>query len=80
MNSRLSYKQYISKLSKEELQSLLKTNERRLLIRTIFLILVAICAVFVMPILAIFPIAVLLITGYWLMQNNNEIKREIEKR
>lgn len=80
MNSRLSYKQYISKLSKEELQSLLKTNERRLLIRTIFLILVTICAVFVMPILAIFPIAVLLITGYWLMQNNNEIKREIEKR
>ena len=57
MNRKLSYKEYISKLSKEELQSLLKTNERRLLIRTIFLILVTVCAVFVMPILAIFPIS-----------------------
>ena len=80
MNRKLSYKEYISKLSKEELQSLLKTNERRLLIRTIFFILFTVCAVFVMPILAIFPIAVLLITGYWLMQNNNEIKKKIEKR
>ena len=33
-----------------------------------------------MPILVIFPIAILLITDYWLLQNNKAIQDEINRR
>ena len=52
----------------------------RLIIRSIFLILVTLAAGFAMPILVVIPIAILVITNYWLLQNNKEIQREIDKR
>ena len=63
-----------------EMEEQLKKNQKRILIRSLFLLLVTLAAGFTMPILVIFPIAVLVITGYWILQNNKEIRREIERR
>ena len=63
-----------------ELEEQLKTNQKRILVRSLFLLLVTLAAGFTMPILVIFPIAVLVITDYWILQNNKEIRREIERR
>ncbi len=45
-----------------------------------FLLLVTLVAGGSMPILVIFPIAILLITDYWLLQNNKAIQDEINRR
>lgn len=81
MNRKLSYNgKELYQMTISELEEQLKTNQKRILIRSLFLLLVTLAAGFTMPILVIFPIVVLVITDYWLLQNNNEIKREIERR
>ena len=70
----------INEMSKVELDEQYKMNKIRLIYRSIFLILVAISAVMIEPLIAIMPVALLIITGYWLIQNNNEIKKEAESR
>lgn len=81
MNRKLSYNgKELYQMTISELEAQLKTNQTRMLIRSLFLLLVTLAAGFAMPILVVFPIAVLLITDYWLLQNNKEIRREIERR
>lgn len=81
MNRKLSYNgKELYQMTISELEAQLKTNQIRILVRSIFLILVTLAAGFAMPILVIVPIAVLVITDYWLFQNNKEIQREIERR
>ena len=81
MNRKLSYNgKELYQMTISELEAQLKTNQTRILIRSLFLLLVTLAAGFAMPILVVFLIAVLLITDYWLLQNNKEIRREIERR
>lgn len=81
MNRKLSYNgKELYRMTISELEAQLKTNQIRILVRSIFLLLVTLAAGFAMPILVIVPIAVLVITDYWLFQNNKEIQREIERR
>mgnify|MGYP005757633801 FL=1 len=81
MNRKLSYNgKELYQMTISELEEQLKTNQKRILIRSLFLLLVTLAAGFTMPILVIFPIAVLVITDYWILQNNKEIRREIERR
>lgn len=68
------------RMKNNELERQLKTNQIRIIFRSIFLLLVTFVAGFIMPILTIFPILVLVITDYWLLQNNYEIKQEINRR
>ncbi len=81
MNRKLSYKgKELYQMTISELEAQLKTNQLRLIFRSLFLILVTFAAGFAMPILVIVPIAILVITDYWLLQNNKEIQRELERR
>ena len=81
MNRKLSYNgKELYQMTISELEEQLKTNQKRILVRSLFLLLVTLAAGFTMPILVIFPIAVLVITDYWILQNNKEIRREIERR
>lgn len=81
MNRKLSYNgKELYQMTISELETQLKTNQTRILVRSLFLLLIALVAVFVIPILVVFPITVLVITDYWLLQNNKEIRREIERR
>ena len=70
----------IYEMNKFELESQFKFNKTRLLYRSIFFILIAIAIMIQSPILSIIPISFTLITGYWLLQNNNIIKEEIKLR
>lgn len=81
MNRKLSYNgKELWQMSIDELKAQLKINQLRLKERAISFLFVALFSAFIMPILAIIPIAILLITRYWLLQNNNEIQREISRR
>ena len=81
MNRKLSYKGIeLYQMTISQLEEQLKINQKRIIVRSLFLLLVTLAAGFTMPILVIFPIAVLIITDYWILQNNKEIKREIERR
>lgn len=81
MNRKLSYNgKELYQMTINELERQLKTNQIRIIVRSIFLLLVTFVAGFIMPILTIFPILVLVITDYWLLQNNYEIKQEINRR
>ena len=81
MNRKLSYNgKELWQMSFDELNIQLKTNKLRLILRTLFLILVTLAAGFAMPILIIVPMVILFITNYWLLENNKEIRREIERR
>lgn len=81
MNRKLSYNgKELYQMTLSELEVQLKTNQMRLIARSIFLILVTLVAGFAMPILVIIPLAILIITDYWLLQNNKEIQREIDRR
>lgn len=81
MNRKLSYNgKELYQMTINELERQLKTNQSRIIVRSIFLLLVTLVAGFIMPILTIFPILVLVITDYWLLQNNYEIKQEIDRR
>ena len=81
MNRKLSYNGIeLYQMTISQLEEQLKVNQKRIIVRSLFLLLVILAAGFTMPILVIFPIAVLVITDYWILQNNKEIKREIERR
>lgn len=81
MNRKLYYNgKELYQMTINELERQLKTNQIRIIVRSIFLLLVTFVAGFIMPILTIFPILVLVITDYWLLQNNYEIKQEINRR
>ena len=81
MNRKLSYNgKELYQMTISELEAQLKTNQTWILIRSLFLLLVTLAAAIAMQIWVAFPIAVLLITDYWLLQNNKEIRREIERR
>lgn len=77
----LSYKgKTIKEMSIDELKNQYKMNKIRFAYRSIFFILVAISAIFVKPIVSIIPIIFLVITDLWLIENNSEIKKEIENK
>ena len=81
MNRKLSYNgKELWRMSFDELNIQLKTNKLRLILRTLFLILVTLAAGFAMPILIIVPMVILFITNYWLLENNKEIQRELYRR
>ena len=81
MNRRLSYNgKELYQMSKEALQAQLKINQLRLKIRMILLLIVALISAFINPFLPIVPIGIALIIRYWLLQNNNAIKEELNKR
>ena len=81
MNRKLSYNgKELWQMSLSELEAQVKTNKSRILLSSMFLLLVTLVAGGSMPILVIFPIAILLITDYWLLQNNKAIQDEINRR
>lgn len=81
MNRKLSYNgKELWQMSISELEAQVKTNKSRILLRSMFLLLVTLVAGGSMPILVIFPIAILLIRDYWLLQNNKAIQDEINRR
>ena len=81
MNRKLSYNgKELYQMSVDELKAQLKINQFRLKERAICFLIGALLLAFVNPFLATIPIIILLITRYWLLENNNEIQKEINKR
>ena len=81
MNRKLSYNgKELYQMSVDELKAQLKINQLRLKERAICFLLGALVLAFVHPVLAIIPIAILLLTRYCLLQNNHEIQNEINRR
>ena len=81
MNRKLSYNgKELYQMSVDELKAQLKINQFRLKQRAICFLIGALLLAFVNPFLAIIPIIILLITRYRLLENNNEIQKEINKR
>ena len=81
MNRKISYNgKELYQMSVDELKAQLKINQFRLKERAICFLIGALLLAFVNPFLAIIPIIILLITRYWLLENNNEIQKEINKR
>lgn len=70
----------IEEMTLSELENQCKMNKIRLIYRTIFFIIVALAIMSYGPILFILVIGLAIITGYWLVENNNTIKKEIEIR
>lgn len=81
MNRKLSYNgKTLSQMTKQELEAQYETNKKRLVARSGFLGGVGVLACFVMPVLAVGPLAAGAVTGNWLIENNKAIKEELEKR
>lgn len=81
MNRKLSYNgKELYQMSTDELKAQLKINQYRLKERAICFLIGALLLAFVNPILSVIPIVILLITRYWLLQNNYAIKQEIDRR
>lgn len=81
MNRKLSYNgKELHQMSVDELKAQLKINQLRLKERAICFLIGAMLLAFVHPVLAVIPIVILLITRYWLLQNNNAIREEINRR
>ena len=81
MNRKLTYKgKELHQMSVDELKAQLKINQLRLKERAICFLIGAMLLAFVHPVLAVIPIVILLITRYWLLQNNNAIREEINRR
>ena len=70
----------IKEMTLSELENQYKMNKIRLIYRTIFFIIIALVVMFYEPISFILPIGLAIITGYWLVENNNAIRKEIESR
>lgn len=81
MNRNLSYRgKNIKEMSLTELENQYNINKSRFIYRSIFFILIAISTIIYEPIVSFVPVVFAIMTGYWLIQNNNEIKKEIEMR
>ncbi len=70
----------INQMSKEELENQLKINKERIKMRNLFFLSIIFILILIYPLIAIFPFIICLITTYWLLQNNDEIEKEINQR
>lgn len=70
----------ISQMTLEELRNQLLVNNKRSIIRAVFLLIVTAVAIVIYPISAIVPVICLVVTQYWIIQNNTKIKNELENR
>lgn len=81
MKRELKYRgKNIKEMTINELRNQYNMNKTRFLYRTLFFILIAILMFIYEPISIIIPFAFAMITGYWLIENNREIKQEIDNR
>ena len=70
----------IKEMTLNELENQYKINKLRITYRTIFLVLIIILVISYEPFISIIPALLLIITNYWLIENNKLIKREIENK
>ena len=70
----------IQEMTLNELENQFKMNKLRMIYRTFFFVLIAISVLFYDILACILPILLAVITGYWLIENNNEIINEINSR
>lgn len=70
----------INQMSKEELENQLKINKERIKMRNLFFLSIILILILIYPLIAIFPFIICLITTYWLLQNNDEIEKEINQK
>ena len=70
----------IKEMNLFELKNQYRMNKTRFIYRNVFFILIALSITVYEPIAAIIPIIFAIVTNYWLIQNNAEIKREITFR
>ena len=81
MNRVLAYRgKTIKEMTLNELTNQYKMNKLRFAYRTIFFILASISILVYDPIISIIPIFMAILTGYWIIENNNIIKKELERR
>lgn len=81
MRRELNYRgKNIKEMTISELKNQFTMNKTRLIYRTIFFILIALSIMVYEPIAVIIPFGFAMITGYWLIENNKEILKEIESR
>ena len=81
MKRRLIYNgKYLSEMTKEELKAQLKINQTRIKYRNIFFLLVALACGLSNPILSMIPIFIIIITSYWLLENNVAIQEELKNK
>ena len=81
MNRILKYRgKTLDEMNVWELENQLKFNKIRMIYRSLFFAISALAIMITSPAVAIIPISFALITGYWLLQNNNAIKEEIKIR
>lgn len=81
MNRILKYRgKNIKEMTLNELENQYKMNKLRFIYRTIFFVLISISIIIYEPLASIIPIALAGVTGYWSIENNNVIKKEIENR
>ena len=81
MKRNLTYKgKTIKEMTINELEKQYKMNKLRIIYRTIFLVLIIISVISYKPFTSIIPASLLIITNYWLIENNKLIKREIENK
>ena len=81
MNGKLSYNgKTHEQMTTEELKHQLRLNRTRLKLRTIFFVAISILMFFVVPFLVEVPIAIGVVTDFWLLQNNKAIQYELGKR
>ena len=81
MKRELKYRgKNIKEMTINELRNQYSMNKTRFLYRTLFFVLIAISMFVYEPISIIIPFVIATITGYWLIENNKEIKLEIENR
>ena len=70
----------IREMNLYELNNQYKMNKMRFIYRNIFFILISLSIAAYDPIVSIIPIIFAIVTDYWLIQNNNKIKKEMEIR
>lgn len=81
MKRKLIYNgKYLSEMTKEELKAQLKINQTRIKYRNIFFLLVALACGLSNPILSMIPIFIIIITNYWLLENNVAIQEELKNK
>ena len=81
MNRVLKYRgKTLDEMNLFELEKQFKFNKIRLIYRSLFFVISALIIMITSPTTAIIPISFALITGFWLIQNNNIIKEEIKIR
>ena len=81
MNRKLYYRgKTLKEMTVNELNKQYKMNQIRFVYRSVFFICITILIAISEPIVSSIPVIIAVITGYWLIQNNRNIKNEIENR